>query len=74
MRAQSPQAYAKITREVATLSRLQHPSVVRYYQVGVASQGCKVNAANLQNHLRRFLGPESGARCSNILSGHGPPA
>ena len=42
MRAQSPQAYAKITREVATLSRLQHPSVVRYYQVGLASCiGCR---------------------------------
>ncbi|EFJ44935.1 hypothetical protein VOLCADRAFT_34420, partial [Volvox carteri f. nagariensis] len=29
----SPSAYARITREVATLSRLQHPNVVRYFQV-----------------------------------------
>lgn len=30
----TPGAFAKIVREVATLSRLQHPNVVRYFQVG----------------------------------------
>ena len=40
----SPAAYARVLREVATLSRLQHPHVVRYFQVsppineGVAAQ------------------------------------
>lgn len=29
----SPASFARITREVATLSRLQHPNVVRYFQV-----------------------------------------
>ena len=31
--AQSPASYARIIREVSTLSRLQHPHVVRYFQV-----------------------------------------
>ena len=31
--AHSPHAYARIMREVTTLSRLQHPNVVRYFQV-----------------------------------------
>ena len=30
---QTPGSYARIMREVATLSRLQHPHVVRYFQV-----------------------------------------
>ena len=31
--ARSPHSYARIMREVATLSTLQHPNVVRYFQV-----------------------------------------
>lgn len=33
LNAQSPASYARILREVSTLSRLQHPHVVRYFQV-----------------------------------------
>lgn len=37
MSAQNPQLNHKILREVATLSRLQHTHVVRYFQVCVTS-------------------------------------
>lgn len=33
LRSNSPLVNSKILREVATLSRLQHQNVVRYYQV-----------------------------------------
>ena len=33
---QTPGSYARIMREVATLSRLQHPHVVRYFQVNLS--------------------------------------
>ena len=34
MQSQSPQGFSRLIREVTTLSRLQHPHVVRYFQVG----------------------------------------
>ncbi len=33
MQSQSPQGFSRLIREVTTLSRLQHPHVVRYFQV-----------------------------------------
>lgn len=33
MPSQSPQGFSRLIREVTTLSRLQHPHVVRYFQV-----------------------------------------
>lgn len=33
LQRQVPSEYARITREVATLSRLQHTNIVRYFQV-----------------------------------------
>lgn len=33
LQRQIPSEYARITREVATLSRLQHTNIVRYFQV-----------------------------------------
>lgn len=34
MQSQSPQGFSRLIREVTTLSRLQHPNIVRYFQVG----------------------------------------
>ena len=34
LQRQIPSEYSRITREVATLSRLQHTNIVRYFQVG----------------------------------------
>jgi hypothetical protein len=42
MTSHSPLSYARIMREVATLSRLQHPHVVRYFQVRVAAAPIKL--------------------------------
>ena len=36
MQSQSPQGFSRLIREVTTLSRLQHPHVVRYFQVGIS--------------------------------------
>ena len=33
----SPAAHSRIMREVATLSRLQHPHVVRYFQCALSN-------------------------------------
>lgn len=33
LQRQVPSEYSRITREVATLSRLQHTNIVRYFQV-----------------------------------------
>lgn len=35
MQSQSPQGFSRLIREVTTLSRLQHPHVVRYFQACV---------------------------------------
>ncbi len=37
MQSQSPQGFSRLIREVTTLSRLQHPHVVRYFQVCLLS-------------------------------------
>ncbi len=37
MQSQSPQGFSRLIREVTTLSRLQHPHVVRYFQVKALS-------------------------------------
>ncbi len=37
LQRQVPSEYSRITREVATLSRLQHTNIVRYFQVGCTS-------------------------------------
>ena len=39
MQSQSPQGFSRLIREVTTLSRLQHPHVVRYFQVGFRGGG-----------------------------------
>lgn len=48
MSDQNPQMNTKILREVATLSRLQHQNIVRYFQAW----------CELGNHAGRWLGSE----------------
>lgn len=38
MPSSAPAAYSRLMREVATLARLQHPNVVRYFQVCFSSR------------------------------------
>ena len=52
MQSQSPQGFSRLIREVTTLSRLQHPHVVRYFQVRrifeyIYIMSCQCEATNL---------------------------
>lgn len=57
--AASPAAFARLLREVATLSRLQHPHVVRYFQVHPRS--------HLSRGIRSCCGPSLRRRKSSGL-------
>ena len=52
MPSAAPVAYSRLMREVSTLARLQHPHVVRYFQVCTLGIPAEPSAsASIQPHL-----------------------
>ena len=52
MPSSAPVAYSRLMREVSTLARLQHPHVVRYFQVCTLGIPAEPSAlASVQPHL-----------------------
>ena len=47
MPSSAPAAYSRLMREVATLARLQHPYIVRYFQVSHPSLVSRMHATVL---------------------------
>ena len=50
LQRQVPSEFSRIMREVATLSRLQHTNIVRYFQVSIQAQPVPIERNN-HNYL-----------------------
>ena len=59
----APVAYSRLMREVSTLARLQHPHVVRYFQVGTSGILAKFSTSSAITHTFHIMrSPSSGLR------------
>ena len=66
MPSAAPVAYSRLMREVSTLARLQHPHVVRYFQVTSSPPSWQSDVSSrmsckFEHYLQDIIVPASGS-------------